>query len=99
MMFLSFSRSPNATGWAATCQNELLQMMKYCLRAASTSDASDKARCLKEASVNLDTTRLLLSLCKDCRCMSNQTYQQLDSRTSEVERMLGGWLKSILSSP
>lgn len=86
-------------GLGATCQTELLQMTKYCLRAAATSDTCDKARCLKEASVNLDTTRLLLSLCRDCRCMPNQTYQQLDSRISEIGRMLGGWLKSISSSP
>lgn len=86
-------------GLGATCQNELLQMIKHCLRAAGTSNVSDKLRFLKEASVSLDTTRLLLSLCRDCRCMSNQAYQQLESRTSEIGRMLGGWLKSITSSP
>lgn len=83
----------------AGCQNEILQLMKHCLRAAGTSDKTVKQHCLEEASVNLDSTRLLLSLAKDCKCMSNQTYQQLDARLSEIGRMLGGWLKSVSSSP
>ena len=74
-------------------------MMKHCLRAAGTSNATEKSRCLKEASVNLDTIRLLLVLAKDCRCIPNQAYQQLDSKLAEIGRMLGGWLKSISSSP
>lgn len=77
----------------------MLQVLKYCLRAAGTSDRTEKLHCLQEASVNLDTTRLLLSLAKDSKCMSNHTHQQLDSKLMEIGRMLGGWLKSISSSP
>ena len=83
----------------ATCQNELLLALKQCLRAAGTSNRAEKQRYLQEASVNLDTVRLLFSLAKDCKCMSNQTHQQLDSKLAEIGRMLGGWLKSISSSP
>lgn len=83
----------------ATCQNEILEIMKQCLRAAGSSKIEYKATNLKNASANLDTLRLLLSLCKDCRCISNQSYQQLDSKLSGIGRMLGGWLRSISSSP
>lgn len=83
----------------ATCQNEMLELLRLYLRAAGTSLREDKIVFLKEASVHLDSIRLLLNLCKDCRCISNHAYQQLDSACAEIGRMLGGWLKSISSSP
>ena len=83
----------------ATCQDEMLTLLHLLLRAAGTSKADEKYLHLKEAAVRLDSLRLLLDLCKDCRCISNQTYQQLDSTASEIGRMLGGWLKSVKSSP
>ena len=82
----------------ATCQTELLDIIKQCLQAASSSSPKQKTIFLHKASASLDVLRLLLSLCKDCRCVSNQTYQQLDSKLSEIGRMLGGWLKSMSSS-
>ena len=82
----------------ASCQTEILLILRLCLKSASTSDISKKAELLHETSASLDTLRLLLCLCKDCRCISNQPYQQLDSKLSEIGRMLGGWLKST-SSP
>ena len=83
----------------ATCQSEILELLRLSLRAAGSTKPSDKAAYIKEASVRLDSLRLLLNLCKDCKCVSNQTYQQLDSTCNEIGRMLGGWLKSITSSP
>lgn len=81
-----------------SCQTEMLNILKLCLKSASTSDLTKKAEYLRVASASLDTLRLLLCLCKDCKCISNQPYQQLDSKLSEIGRMLGGWLKST-SSP
>lgn len=83
----------------ATIQQELLDVLRSCLAAAGTSDSTRKQRELERASVNLDTLRLLMNLAKDSHCISNQTYQQLDSKLSEIGRMLGGWLKSISSTP
>ena len=83
----------------ATCQSDILELLRLCLRTAGSSKPAEKAIYLKEASVRLDSLRLLLNLCKDCKCVSNQTYQQLDSTCSEIGRMLGGWLKSVTSSP
>ena len=81
-----------------SCQAEMLTILKLCLKSASISDSHKKTEYLHEASANLDTLRLLLCLCKDCKCISNQPYQLLDSKLSEIGRMLGGWLKSS-SSP
>lgn len=79
----------------ASCQTELLDIIKQCLQAASSNKPDIKVVHLQQASASLDVLRLLLSLCKDCKCISNQTYQQLDSKLSEIGRMLGGWLKSL----
>ena len=95
---VSFPKSERY-GLGATCQNEILELLRLCLRAAGTNSAERKTALLQEASVRLDSLRLLLNLCKDCKCVSNQAYQQLDSTCSEIGRMLGGWLKSIASSP
>ena len=83
----------------ASCQTEMLDVIKQCLQAASSSQIDIKMVHLQQASASLDVLRLLLSLCKDCKCISNQTYQQLDSKLSEIGRMLGGWLKSSSSRP
>jgi len=95
---ISFPKSERYS-LGATCQNEMLDIIRHCLQAASSNQPDSKVMFLQKASASLDTLRLLLSLCKDCKCVSNQTYQQLDSKLSEIGRMLGGWLKSISSSP
>lgn len=77
------------------CQTEILNLIKQILRAGLATVSSEKIRHLQEASVSLDTTKILISLCKDCRCISNQTYQHFESRLSEIGKMLGGWLKSL----
>ena len=83
----------------ATCQSEILELLRLSLRAAGSTKPSDKAAYIKEASVRLDSLRLLLNLCKDCKCVSNQTYQQLDSTCNEIGRMLGGWLNLSRAVP
>lgn len=83
----------------ATCQAEMLDLIKSCLRAAGTGDQTRKHSHLLDASSHLDTLRLLICLARDCRCLSNHAYQQCESHLSEIGRMLGGWLKSISSSP
>jgi hypothetical protein len=97
-LLITFSKSQRYS-LGADCQKELLLLLKQLLRAASTSDEKTKVEHLREASNNLDTLKLLLCLAKDCRCLSHQASQQLDSRLSEIGRMLGGWLKSVSSSP
>ncbi|MDR0591358.1 MAG: four helix bundle protein [Candidatus Nomurabacteria bacterium] len=81
----------------ATCQSEALNVIHSCLQAANTNAKrpTEKFAHLQAASAHLDTLRLLICLSKDCRCLPNQAYQQLDSNLVEIGRMLGGWLKSV----
>jgi len=80
-----------------TVQTEILNIIRHCLQAAGTSSkqADRKRAYLTTASSEVDTLRLLLCLCKDCRCISNTAYQQLDSKVTEIGKMLGGWIKSL----
>ena len=79
----------------AACQNQLLAVIEAVVTAASVSDARIKSRQLQAASAKLDLLRLLIRLCKDCKCLSNQAYLEVESKLHEAGRMVGGWLKSI----
>lgn len=79
----------------ATCQTELLAILEAVISAAGNPDKSAKAAALSVASVKLDVLRLLIRLAKDCKCISNATYLELQSKLHEVGRMLGGWLKTL----
>lgn len=73
----------------------LLEMLELALAAASSADASEKKKRLIEASSRLDVLKLLVRLTKDCRCISNQQYLDMESRLHEAGKMLGGWMKSL----
>lgn len=63
--------------------------------AAATSHKEVKLQQLRKASAKLDLLRLLIRLCKDCKCLSNNDYLMLESKIHETGRMLGGWIKSL----
>ena len=77
------------------CAEYLLQILELTLTAAQTSEVREKAASLRQASVKLDTLKLLIRLCKNCKCVSNSAYLQMESQLQEIGRMLGGWTKSI----
>lgn len=77
------------------CAEYLLQILELTLASAHTGEAKEKATSLRQASVKLDTLKLLIRLCKNCKCISNSSYLQMESQLQEVGRMLGGWLKSV----
>ena len=79
----------------ATLQNQLLQAFEQILIAAANTDANVKSRHLKQVSAKVDLLRLLIRLAKDCKCLSNQAYIELESGLHEIGRMLGGWIKSL----
>ena len=78
-----------------TISRRLLETIELILGAASTADAAEKLKHLREASAKLDTLKLLVRLAKDCRCLPNQHYLDMESRLHEAGKMIGGWLKSI----
>ncbi len=65
------------------------------LSAAAASDPAGKQMMLQTASVHIDLLKLLVRLSKDCRCISNQHYLDMESRLGEAGKMLGGWLNSL----
>ncbi len=77
------------------CAEYLLGVLELILAAAQTIEAKEKSTNLRRASVKLDALKLLVRLCKDCKCVSNASYLQMESKLQEIGRMLGGWLKSI----
>jgi len=77
------------------CAEYLLQILELALAVAQASEGKEKAISLRQASVKLDTLKLLIRLCKNCKCVSNSAYLQMESQLQEVGRMLGGWSKSV----
>lgn len=93
-LLLKFPKSQRYS-LGAVCQTQLLAVLEAVVTAASVNDTATKAGHLQLASAKLDLLRLLVRLCKDCKCLPNQSYLELESRLHEAGRMLGGWLKSI----
>jgi len=73
----------------------LLDVLEMTLRAASAPELETKVSSVTQASGRLDTTKLLVRLCKDCQCLDNNAYQNIESRLYEIGKMFGGWLKSM----
>ncbi len=59
------------------------------------SDQHQKRAQLTIASAKLDVLRLLIRLAKDCKCLTNEAYLDLESQLNDIGKMIGGWLKSL----
>ena len=77
------------------CTTYLLDILEYVLLAAASREIEEKMQSVKMASAKLDTLKILIRLCKDCRCISEKQYQQFSSQLHTVGKMIGGWIKSI----
>ncbi|MFH1098655.1 MAG: four helix bundle protein [Candidatus Uhrbacteria bacterium] len=93
-LILKFPKSERYT-LGQTCGQELLAILEQTLAAAGIADRVRKRERLQLVSVKLDTLRLLIRLCKDTKCISNEAYLELESKLHETGRMLGGWMKSL----
>ena len=78
-----------------TIQQQLLDAIEAVITAASSSDTATKVKYLRVASAKLDLLRLFTRLARDCKCLDNKAYLELESQLHEIGRMLGGWLKSL----
>ncbi len=78
-----------------TCSRYLLATLELLLGAATTSNIVEKSARLKDASAKVDTAKLLVRLCKDCKCITNVQYLQVESKLIDTGKMLGGWMKSL----
>lgn len=76
-------------------QTELLSLIETIITAATLSDQQQKRTQLTIASAKLDVLRLLIRLAKDCKCLTNEAYLDLESQLNDIGKMIGGWLKSL----
>lgn len=93
-LILKFPKSQRYS-LGANLQNQLLSALEGVITAASVSQPELKLRYLQTVSAKIDLLRLLTRLAKDCQCVSNKEYLDIESSLHESGRMLGGWLKSI----
>ena len=77
------------------CGTTLLKLLEYTLGASGAKDKTLKIKFLTEASIKLDLLKLLVRLAKDCGCLQNKSYLELQSKLHIIGKMLGGWIKSI----
>jgi four helix bundle protein len=94
VLLLKFPKSQRYT-LGSKIQVELLATAEAVITAATTSDHLKKLDYLNIASAKLDLIRLLVRLAKDCKCLDNETYLDLESQLHEIGKMLGGWIKSL----
>ncbi len=76
------------------CSRYLLCTLELLLAAATLASQTEKLIKLKEASAKIDTVKLLVRLCKDCKCITNIHYLKTESKLIDIGKMLGGWIKS-----
>ena len=72
----------------------LLGLQEDCRRACYSRD---QRRQLIEANWQLEVARHLVRLAHALKLFGNHTYGVLVGKLAEVGRMMGGWLKSVLS--
>ncbi len=76
-----------------TCSQNILHLLENTVAAANTVNREYKLRHLENASIKLDLLKLLIRLCKDCRCLTDQQYLEIETKLHQIGRQLGGWLK------
>ncbi len=92
-LLLKFPKAQRYT-LGQTCQTQLLTLLEATVSAAGIAETESKVKQLRLASAKLDVLRLLVRLCKDCKCISNEAYLETESKLHEIGRMLGGWIKA-----
>ena len=77
---------------AARIEESLMRFYDLILYAAR---AKDRYSLLREADIELEKLRTLLRAAKDVKAMNFQQYQHAAEMTTEVGKLLGGWMNKI----
>jgi len=93
-LLVKFPKSQRHT-LGTKCADYILEILELLMTTAEHTDRIEKIRHLHTVNVKLDILKLLVRLCKNCKCISNNAYLQMESQLQEIGRMLGGWLKSL----
>ncbi|MEK7536038.1 MAG: four helix bundle protein [Patescibacteria group bacterium] len=91
---IKFPKAERYSLGAVTGQT-ILDLLKQILIATATRDKVTKLRHLQNASALLDLAKLLVRLSKDCDCLVNEHYLELESQLHTAGNMLGGWIRSL----
>ncbi len=76
-------------------ENTALDLLRGIIAA---NQERDRLFILKRVSVDLDTLRLLIRLAKDLDFISVRQYVFAAERVNEIGRLLGGWMRSAVST-
>lgn len=74
----------------------LLELLELIILASNTTK-QEKLPILRKAGVKIDLLRTFFKLGKDLKIIENIKYTELESLTSEIGKMIGGWIKTTAS--
>ena len=77
------------------CSEYLLQITELALEAAAEQDIDLKLKSVHLASNKLDILKLLVRLCKDCRCVTSKQYITVESHLNGIGKQIGGWINDL----
>jgi hypothetical protein len=79
-------------GLARQLPDASFRLQRLLVRAAKRPEAATEL--LREADAALAELRLLLRLARDLRILSFNQYEEGARRTTEIGKLLGGWLRA-----
>lgn len=79
-------------------QNAALNFQESLIEANSLRGAT-RAEKLRVADAELRKTRLYLRLCEKWEWLTPGQYHHVSSMVAEIGRLLGGWMKYVVSEP
>ncbi|MFH1142791.1 MAG: four helix bundle protein [Candidatus Uhrbacteria bacterium] len=82
-------------GLGNKCGEYLLRITELALEAAAEQDINLKLQSINIASNKLDILKLLVRLCKDCKCISNAQYITTESNLQNIGKQIGGWINDL----
>ena len=71
-------------------ENTVLEILKGIIQA---NQESNKTSYLKQVSIDLDKSRILIRLSKDLRFINIRQYQFAAEKINEIGKVLGGWTR------
>ena len=78
------------------CEDAILEFTEYIVMAASSSKER-KLRLLEAANGKFDLLKVLLRVAREFKMLDNKKYLSLEAKMQEIGRMLGGWIRSLMT--
>lgn len=78
------------------CEDTILEFTEYVVMAANSSKER-KLRLLEAANGKFDLLKVFLRVAREFKILDNKKYLSLEAKTQEIGRMLGGWIRSLMT--